>query len=124
MRFRDGLKQTSSGLDPLSALRSTVDFLRGASPAAATALAGLGIRTVLDLATAPLFLVAAEIASASHGATSAATPLAAIPGGLVVDGGPSDLAALAGADLSVLRALPAPVAVSLQQNLQVDTVAD
>jgi hypothetical protein len=124
MAYQDGLKQAHSDLEPLAALRSPVTVLLGVSDLAGQALGGLGLKTVLDLATSPFFSVAASVASGAGNGATQAFPLGEIPGGLLVDGGPTDLASLARADLAVLRALTPATASALKQALQVDTVGD
>jgi hypothetical protein len=124
MSYRDGLRQTNANLDPLGALRSPTSVLLGVSASAAQAIEGLGIRTVLDLATDPLFATAATIAAAARGDTSLLAPLGGVPGGLINEGGPTDLPALARAELKALRALSETVAASLKQQLQIDTIGD
>ena len=124
MPYQDGLKQTQSNLDPLSALRAPVTVLLGVSDQAGHVLSTLGLKTVLDLASAPLFVLASQISAAARGSNSAIAPLGAISGGIVVDGGPSDAATLAASDLAILRGLTAAAAGDLKQALQVDTVGD
>jgi uncharacterized membrane protein YgcG len=120
MTYRDGLKQANADLDPLAALRSRLEVLVGVQDAIGQLLGDLGIRTVLDLALSPVFALAA----ASGNGEAQAYPLAAVPGDLVIDGGPSDLGELAAADLSALRAFPEPSASAVRQAMQVDVVAD
>lgn len=125
MGYRDGLRQIHANLDPLGALRSPTPVLLGVSDGAAQALADLGIRTVLDLSTDPLFTTAATISSAARGGTNPLAPMGGVPGGLVTDGGaPTDLPALARAELKTLRALSETQAANLTQQLQIDSVGD
>src|SRR3954468_23519856 len=120
MTYRAGVKQANADLDPLAALRSRLEVLVGVQDAIGQLLGDLGIRTVLDLALSPVFALAA----ASGNGEAQAYPLAAVPGDLVIDGGPSDLGELAAADLSALRAFPEPSASAVRQAMQVDVVAD
>lgn len=125
MAYQDGLKQDRVDLDPLAALRAPVDALLGVSDAARDALSTLGITTVLDLATSPLFALAYEIGESARG--DGAGPLAhlgTVPGGAVTSDGPRTLAEVAAADLSVLRSLPAASASAMGDALHVDTVGD
>jgi hypothetical protein len=104
--FQDGLKQAHADLDPLAALRSPIDVLLGVGTGATSALADLGLHTVLDLATAPLFGIAADAAAAADtAAPSLYSALGSVPGGVVVDPGPPDLPTLVRSGLTVLRAL-------------------
>src|SRR5690348_3277131 len=114
MTYQDGLKQAKADLDPLAALRSPVNVLVGVQDAISQLLGDLGIRTVLDLALSPVFALAA----ASGSGERLAYPLSAVPGDLVVDGGPSDLEDLAAADISVMRAFPEPSATGVRQAMQ------
>jgi len=118
--YQDGLKQSQMGLDPVSALRAQASTLVGVSDGTGTVLAALGIRTILDLAVSPLF----ALASAASSGLSDSFPLGAVPGDLVVDGGPAELDALANADLSVLRPLSGDMASNLKNALQIDVVGD
>lgn len=120
MAYQDGLKQANIDLDPLAALRSPIGVLVGVQEAVTQSLGAAGIVTVLDLAVSPVFAVAAAAGSGQ----GPDYPLGAVPGDLVVDGGPSDLEELAGADLSVLRAFPEPSATNARQAMQVDVIGD
>lgn len=125
MGYKDGLKQVQSNLDPLAALRSPVTVLLGVSDSASQTLNGIGLKTVFDLATSPFFAIAAQVAAGGDGIETELNSIGnAIPGGLVVEGGPSDIAGLARADLGVLRVLSSAQATDLKANLQVDTVGD
>jgi hypothetical protein len=123
--YLDGLRQASVGLDPLAALRSPATILLGVTEPVRAALASLGLVTVMDLATSPLFALASEIGDAAlEGGGSELARLDAIPGGSVVDGGPTRLADLGSAHLSVLRSLGDAQATALESALNVDTIAD
>jgi hypothetical protein len=124
MSYKDGLKQTQADLDSLAALRSPVSVLLGVSEAASQALEKIGLKTVVDLATSPLFSVAAEVAAIANGKVNTLSPAGTIPGGFVVEDGPSDLAGLARADLEVLRALSKETAKDLKASLELETVGD
>jgi hypothetical protein len=124
MAYQDGLKQTHSDLEPLAALRSPVTVLLGVSEQAGDALGEIGLRTVLDLATSPLFSIVAKVADGAVADASSSFPLGEIPGGLLVDEGPSDLTDLADSDISVLRALSDETATALKQTLQLETIGD
>jgi hypothetical protein len=123
--YQDGLRQASVRLDPLAALRSPVTILLGVTEPVRVALASLGLATVMDLATSPLFLLASEIGDAALGVGgSELARLDAIPGGSVVAGGPTRLADLGSAHLSALRSLGDGQAAALESALNVDTIAD
>jgi hypothetical protein len=125
MNYRETLRYSHSGLDLLAALRSPLDVLAGVSPGARDALSALGITTVIDLATAPLFELAARIAQAVDGeGTDPAARLSLVPGGVGAANAPSDVRSFASARLNVLRALSAEEAQRLHDQLQVETVAD
>lgn len=123
--YLDGLRQGSIRLDPLAALRSPVTILLGVTEPVRAALASIGLETVMDLATAPLFALAAQMGDAAlGGGESELARLDAIPGGAVVDGGPTRLADLGGAHLSALRSLGDAQGAALESALNVDTIAD
>ena len=124
MAYQDGLKQSQSNLDPVAALRAPVNVLLGVSDPVSDVLGTLGLKTVLDLASSHLFIQAAAVSAAARGEDVSIAPLGAVPGGIVVDGGPSDITTLVAADISVLRDLAPATASSLKQNLQLDTVGD
>jgi len=56
MGYRNGLKLSHEKLDPIAALRAPVSALLGVSEEAETTLKELGVTTIYDLATSPLFL--------------------------------------------------------------------
>ena len=70
MPYQDALRHEFSSLDPLAALRAPTDALLGVGADAKAALAGLGLDTVFDLATSPLFRLACDIAAAAQGRDS------------------------------------------------------
>lgn len=125
MPYVDGLKQASVTLDPLTALGAATDALIGVNAAARGALAELGIKTIADLATSPMFDLAYEISEAARGSgASKLRRLERVPGGFVDDAGPQNLTELAGANLSVIRNLDTATAAALRDALQVETVGD
>jgi hypothetical protein len=125
MAYTDGLKQAHSTLDPLAALRAPTNVLLGVAEPVRQVLESLGLVTVFDLATAPLFTLAYEIAEAAAGrGTGAYARLGLVSGGAVVDGGPERPDQLAAAALASLRSLGPEQVTALERELQVETVAD
>jgi hypothetical protein len=125
MAYQDGFKQSFTGLDPLAALQEPITSLLGVSAEAATALGTLGIVTVFDLAAAPVFQVAREIAEiAEGGGTSAMARLGIVPGGLLDAGQAIAPAALAAAPIADLNAVDDALASTLTARLQVETIGE
>src|SRR5580692_4416922 len=125
MAYQDGFRQSFTGLDPLAALRAPITSLLGVSAEAASALGTLGIVTVFDLATAPVFEVAREIAEmATGGGTSAMARLGMVPGGLLDPGRVIAPEALAASPVADLNAVDDALASALSAKLQVETIGD
>jgi triphosphoribosyl-dephospho-CoA synthetase len=125
MAYQDGFRQGFTGLDPLAALREPITSLLGVSAEAAGALGTLGIVTVFDLATAPVFEVAREIAEIAAGrGTSAMARLGIVPGGLLDPGRVIAPEALAASPVADLNAVDDALASTLTAQLQVATIGD
>lgn len=125
MRYEDGLRHAHAHLDALGALRAPVTVLSGVAAPEAAVLDGLGIRTVFDLATAPLFALSAELAAAAAGEQGAVLHrFGQVPGGVANDSAPSGLVAFAAAPVSAIRSLTPAHASDLQGVLGIDTVGD
>ena len=125
MAYQDGFKQSFTGLDPLAALQEPITSLLGVSAEAAAALGTLGIVTVFDLATAPVFQVAREIAEIAEGrGTSAMARLGIVPGGLLDAGQAIAPDALAAAPVAALNAVDDALASALTAQLQVETIGE
>jgi hypothetical protein len=125
MAYQDSFKQGFTGLDPLAALRQPVTSLLSVSPEAASALGQLGIVTVFDLATAPVFDVAREIAEMAEGrGTSAMARLGIVPGGLLDSGRLIAPESLAAAPVGDLEAVDDALASELTAQLQVQTIGE
>jgi hypothetical protein len=123
--YQDGLRQADASLDPLAALRAPTTALLGVNEPVRQALAELGLDTIFDLATSPLFALAYEVGEALQGRGSAALfrRFDAVPGGASTDAA-MRLGDFATAPLSTIRALTPVQAARLQAALQVETVAD
>ena len=125
MSYQDGLRQSDVTLDPIAALRAPTTTLLGVSEPSRAALAAIGLQSVFDLATSPLFALAYEVGEALQGRGPAALArFDTIPGGVASDDGPSRLADFAAAPLTSIRSLSAAQATALTAGLQVDNVAD
>ena len=125
MSYQDGLRQSDVTLDPIAALRAPTTALLGVSEQARAALADVGLQSVFDLATSPLFALAYEVGEALQGRGPAALArFDTVPGGTVSSDGPSRLADFAAAPLASIRSLSAAQATALAAALQVDNVAD
>src|SRR5262245_61996186 len=125
MAYQDGLKQASVNLDPLAALRAPVSVLLGVSVPAAETLRPLGVVTVLDLATVPLFVLAREIVEAANDrGTGAVARLDTVPGGYVATGLSPSPDALAASDVAALRGIDPALAQRFRDVLQIETVGD
>ena len=125
MPYHDGLNQANASLDPLSALRAPVTALQGVPAAAATLLESMGVVTVYDLATLPLFVQARELSqAAAEGGTGAVAWLDRVPGGYVSGAETPSLDSLVSAGVGALRGVDAALAQQLQSVLLVETVGD
>ena len=125
MNYQDGLKQAEAHLDALAALRAPTSVLLGVNQDVRDALASLGLETVFDRATSPLFALVYEIGESLQGRGPAALArFDSIPGGVAVAGGPSRLEDFANADIAAIRSLTPEQATELKTALQVDTVGD
>jgi hypothetical protein len=123
--YQDGLRQSDVTLDPIAALRAPTTVLLGVSEPVRAALADVGLQSVFDLATSPLFSLAYEIGEALQGRGPAALArFDTIPGGVATSDGPSRLADFAAAPLTAIRSLREAQATALATALQVDNVAD
>ena len=125
MAYQDSFKQGFTGLDPLAALRQPVTSLLGVSTGAAAALEKLGIVTVFDLATAPVFDLAFEVAEMAEGrGTSAMATLGIVPGGLLDPGLGVTPDALAAAPIGDLAVMDDALATDITAQLQVETIGE
>lgn len=125
MAYQDGLRQGFTGLDPLAALGAPVTALLGVSGGATNALGALGISTVFDLATAPVFEVAREVAEIAAGrGSSAMARLGMVPGGLLDPGQALAPEVLAAAPVASLLAISDALAVTMASELQVETIGE
>lgn len=125
MGYRDGLKLGHEKLDPMAALQAPVSALLGVSSEAESTLKELGLGTVYDLATSPLFSSAAEIFSAAEGeGDSVIARMGRIPGGFIDPQGPATPAALVKTDITMLREIEDVLAEKIKKHLQVETVGD
>jgi hypothetical protein len=123
--YQDGLRQSDVTLDPIAALRAPVTVLLGVAEPVRAALADIGLQTVFDLATSPLFSLAYEVGEALQGRGPAALArFDTIPGGVATSDGLSRLADFAAAPLTAIRSLGSAQAAALATALQVDTIAD
>ena len=125
MPYQDALRHEFSSLDPLAALRAPTDALLGVGADAKAALTSLGLDTVFDLATSPLFRLAGDIAAAAQGRDSTGlSRFDRVPGGVAAPDSPVSLADFAHADIALLRSLTPEQATQLKAALQVENVAD
>ena len=125
MAYQDALRHAFVNLDPLAALREPTDSLLGVDADARAALGTLGLQTIFDLATSPLFRLASDIAAAVQGRDSdGMSRFERIPGGVATAGSPVSLIEFAKADIASIRSLSAAQATQLKTALQVETVAD
>ncbi len=125
MPYQDGLRHEFSSLDPLAALRAPAEALLGVDASAKAALSSLGLETVFDLATAPLFRLASDIAAAAQGRDSSGlSRFDRVPGGVAAPDSPVSLADFANADIASLRNLTPAQATQLKAALDIEKVAD
>ncbi len=125
MGYRDGLKLRYAKLDALAALHSPVSALLGISDEVELTLKKLGLNTVFDLATSPLFKTAAEIAAAGEGqGNSVIARSGRIPGSYIDADSPATPTALVGADIGMLREIEPALATEIKTRMQIDTVGD
>lgn len=125
MGYRDGLKLSHAKLDPLAALRAPVSALLGVSNDVELTLKEMGLITIFDLATSPLFKGAAEVFDAADGqGDSVIAKIGRIPGGFIDSNGPATPAALVKTDIATLREVGDDLATEIKNRLQVQTVGD
>lgn len=125
MGFRDGLKLSHEKLDPLAALRAPVSALLGVSEDTELTLTKIGLSTIYDLATSPLFKGAAEVFAATEGDNnSVISRMGRIPGGFIEPNGPATPEALVKTDIAMLREIKDALAEEMKTHLQVETVGD
>lgn len=125
MGYRDGLKLAYVKLDALHALQIPVSSLLGVSSQAEETLNKLGMSSVYDLATSPLFKGAAEIAASVHGeGNSIIARIGRVPNTLIDQDSPATPAALVNADVVMLREIGPQLATEIKNNLQVETIGD
>jgi hypothetical protein len=125
MPYQDALRHAFSTLDPLAALRAPTDALLGVDTDAKAALGSLGLDTVFDLATSPLFRLASDIAAAVQGRDSSGLArFDRVPGGVAAPDSPVGLVDFAAADIASIRSLSPAQAAQLKTALKVEQVAD
>ncbi len=125
MTYRRALHTSESGLDPLAALREPITVLAGTDESAGGALQKIGLDSVFDLATSPLFAFANELSKSIDGSVeSTLNSLGLVPGGLASEDAPEDLTDFARADLTSLRSLSEQEAEALKTSLHVASIAD
>ncbi|RUM95607.1 hypothetical protein EET67_22230 [Pseudaminobacter arsenicus] len=125
MTYRQALRVSESGLDPLAALRQPITVLVGSDESASGALQRIGLDSVFDLATSPLFAFANALSKSIDGSfKSALNSLRLVPGGLASEDAPQDLTDFAHADLTVLRSLSVEEAEALKSSLHAESIAD
>jgi hypothetical protein len=125
MPYQDALRHAFSTLDPLAALRAPTDALLGVDTDAKAALSSLGLDTVFDLATSPLFRLASDIAAAVQGRDSSGLArFDRVPGGVAAPDSPVGLVDFAAADIALIRSLSPAQAAQLKTALKVEQVAD
>ncbi|MCW8418182.1 hypothetical protein OQJ18_06890 [Fluoribacter dumoffii] len=125
MGYRDGLKFQFTKMDALHALSQPVSSLLGISDQTEQTLKKLGIKTVYDLATCPIFQIAQDIASAANGeGNSIVARSGRISSSFIDADAPQTPAALVGAEIDVFRDINNTLANELKNNLQVETVGD
>ena len=125
MPYQDALRHEFSNLDPLAALRAPADALLGVDAAAKAALGSLGLETVFDLASSPLFRLASDIAAAVQGRDSnGLSRFDRVPGGVAAPDSPVSLVDFANADIASIRSLSPAQATQLKTALDIERVAD
>jgi len=125
MGYQYGLKLGYEKLDPLSALRSPVSSLLGVSNDIELILKELGLTTIFDLATSPLFKGAAEVFAAADGQEdSLISRIGRIPGGFIDSDSPNTAEALVKTDIAKLRNLEDVLAAKIKDHLKVESVGD
>lgn len=125
MAYRDGLKLSFAKLDSLAALHKPVSALLGVSNEVEQTLNKLAIYTIFDLATAPLFTNAAEVAMAAQGeGDSAISRIGRVPSSFLDIDSPATPASLVLADIVMLREIGPQLSTEIKTNLQIETVGD
>lgn len=121
--FRDGVDHRFAKLDPLAVLGMPPTALLTVSASGATALAGLGISTVLDLAASPTFGFCSLLASAAL-AGEAGPFLGRVPAEFIDPGAPSALEDFLDSDASVLRVISTQLAADMASTLLIRSAGD
>lgn len=125
MGYRDGLKLKYAKLDALAALQAPVSALLGISADAEETLKQIGINTVFDLATSPVFTTASETLGAAEGyGDSVIARVGRIPHSFIDPEGPVTPEAIVETDLVMLREIGQELATDFKKNLQTETVGD
>ncbi len=125
MGYRDGLKLSSAKLDALTALHKPVSALLGVSTEVELTLNKLAIYNIFDLASAPIFINAAEVTQAAQGeGNSAISRIGRVPNSFLDIDSPATPDALVGADIVMLREIGPQLAAEIKNNLQIETVGD
>ncbi|STY29861.1 Uncharacterised protein [Legionella wadsworthii] len=125
MGYRDGLKFQFTKMDALHSLSQPVSSLLGISNQTEQTLNKLGIKTVYDLATCPLFLIAHDIASAANGeGDSIVARSGRISSSFLDADSPQTPEALVNAEINLLKDINDSLANEIKTNLQVETIGD
>lgn len=125
MGYRDGLKFQFTKMDALHSLSQAVSTLLGISSQTEQTLNKLGIKTVYDLATCPLFLVAHDITYAANGeGASIVSRSGRISSSFLDPDSPQTPDALVNAEITVFREIDDALALEIKNNLQVETIGD
>ncbi|KTD74103.1 hypothetical protein [Legionella tucsonensis] len=125
MGYRDGLKFQFTKMDALHALGQPVSSLLGVSNQTEQTLNKLGIKTIYDLATCPLFQIAQDIAAAANGeGSSIVTRSGKISSSFITADSPQTPYALVGEKINVFRDIGDTLVTEIENNLQVETVGD
>ncbi|QLZ69739.1 hypothetical protein FOLKNPGA_02537 [Legionella sp. PC1000] len=125
MGYRDGLKFQFTKMDALHALSQPVSSLLGVSTQTEQTLNKLGIKTIYDLATSPLFQIAHDIAAAANGVGNSIVARAGkISSSFITADSPQTPDALVGEKISVFRDIGTVLVSEIETNLQVETVGD
>jgi hypothetical protein len=125
MGYRDGLKFQFTKMDALHSLNQAVSTLLGISKKTEQTLNKLGIKTVYDLATSPIFLVAHDIAYAANGeGDSIVSRSGRISSSFLDSDSPQTPDALVNAEINVFREIDDALASEIKNNLQVETIGD
>jgi hypothetical protein len=105
-------------------LRAKVSVLAGVTPAMDSALAGIDVKTVFDLAASRVFAAAARLVDAERNPSSVDVRLDAVPADAVERPADVPVAKLAGQSIAILKRIGAGRAAALATALDTATVRD